>query len=152
LVKTITNVSKLKDTDYFETPKKEFLDACYFFGVMPTLDVCATSQNTKCHEYFSCGALEKDWNQYSDTVAYMNPPYSQSKAWVKYAYMQHVKHNMTILALLQSHTGNSYFHNYIVDKAEILFWRGRIRFLMDGVVPNYPPKFDSMFVLWRKKI
>ena len=34
---------------------------------------------------------------------------------------------MTILALLQSHTGNSYFHNYIVEKAEILFWRGRIR-------------------------
>ena len=99
----------LKPTDYFETPKKEYLDACYFFGIMPTLDVCATLQNTKCHNYFSSDALEKDWNQYYDTVAYMNPPYSQSKLWVKYAYMQHVKHNMTILALLQSHTGTSYF-------------------------------------------
>ena len=141
---------KLKDSDYFETPSNIFLDACEFFKVYPTLDVCATKQNTKCQNYFSSNALEKNWSE----DFFMNCPYSNGHPaiWVKYAYLQHVKHNVNGLALLPSSTGSEYWHNYIFDgKAEILFWRGRIRFNLDGVKTKFNPTFDSVFVCWRKK-
>ena len=139
---------KLLPTDYFESPKEVYYTACEFFQISPSLDVCATAMNTKCQNYFSSDALKKEWNQ----DFYMNNPYSQTKAWVKYAYMQHVKHNVNGLALLQSHTGTSYWHDYIFgNRAQILIWRGRIRFELDGVKTKYPPRFDSAFVCWRKK-
>ena len=139
---------RLNPLDNFETPFGVYHQACEFFGIAPVLDVCATMQNTKCEKYFSSDALSKEWNM----DFFMNNPYSQSKAWVKYAYMQHVKHNVNGLALLQSHTGTSYWHDYIFgDRAQILFWRGRIRFELDGVSTKFPPRFDSAFVCWRKK-
>ena len=80
----------------------------------------------------------------------MNPPYSQTKKWVKYAYLQHMKHNVNALALLSVSTGSSYWHDYIFDKASIAYYKGRIKFEINHI-PQKNPRYDSAFICWRKR-
>jgi len=80
----------------------------------------------------------------------MNPPYSQTNKWVKHAYFQHIKHNVNGLAILNVSTGSSYWHNYIFDKASIAYYKGRIKFELNGI-PQKNPRYDSAFICWHKR-
>src|SRR5882672_11382189 len=69
-------------TDEWETPQPFFDDLDKEFGF--TLDVCASEANHKCKWYFSmqdCG-LARNWEH---STCWMNPPYSQLRAWMKKA-------------------------------------------------------------------
>ena len=80
----------------------------------------------------------------------MNPPYSQTNKWVKYAYFQHLKHNVNALAVLNVSTGSSYWHDYIFDTASIAYYKGRIKFELNGI-PKKNPRYDSAFICWHKR-
>ena len=110
--------------DHYETPFWLYEMICEDFNVYPRLDVCATKENRKCKEYFDHDALNQEWNQ----DFFMNCPYSQANKWVKYAYFQHIKHNVNGIAVLNVSTGSSYWHDYIFDKASIAYYKGRIKF------------------------
>ena len=133
----------MKESDLYETPAKVFQEICEWFDIYPSLDVCATSKNKKCKNYFNQDALSKEWKE----DFFMNPPYSEAKKWVQHAYFQHVKHNVTGLAILQVSTGSKYWHDYIFGKAEIAWCKGRIPFELNGV-PCKSPRYDSVMICW----
>jgi len=127
-------------TDMWSTPQWLF-DAlnthCHF-----TLDVCATSENAKCKEFFS---LEEDGlKQKWEGICWMNPPYGREiKKWVKKAY-ESALGDAVVYALLPARTDTAWFWEYVKDKATIEFIRGRLKF---GDGKGTAP-FPSMIVAW----
>ena len=134
--------------DNYETPQKIFNEICDTFRIYPKLDVCATEQNSKCDQYFSKSdnSFLQNWSQ----DFFMNCPYSNCKKWVKYAYLQHIKHNVNGLALLNVSTGAAYWHDFIFKKASIRFYQSRIKFELNGIAQNNP-RYDSAFICWSKR-
>ena len=133
----------------WETPQELFDEACRKYKVRPSLDVCATRRNKKCALFFSKDSLSKQWNK----SFFMNPPYGKNviDKWIKYAYEQHKKHNVTGIALIFSKTETKCWHKYIQDIADVHFIRGRVHFELDGKkVVNSAP-YGSCWVIWRAK-
>ena len=128
----------------WETPKdffEKFNNELHF-----TLDVCATQANTKCKNFFSPedDGLSKTWNG----ICWMNPPYGKEiSKWVKKAYEESLS-GTTIVGLLPARTDTKWFHDYILEKAEIRFIKGRIKFVGSK---NAAP-FPSMIVIWNNSI
>lgn len=111
-----------------------------------TLDPCATSENHKCHKYFTIAddGLSKSWN--GETV-FMNPPYGREIGkWVRKAYEEWDAHT-TIVCLIPSRTCTSYWHDCIEGFAEVRFIRGRLKF---GEAKKNAP-FPSAIVIFKKE-
>jgi len=130
------------NSDEWATPQEMFdkLDAEFGF----TLDPCATAENHKCGKYYTIedDGLEKSWN--GETV-FCNPPYSQIDKWVEKAWYESRKDNTTVVLLIPSRTDTKYFHNFILNRSEIRFVKGRLKF---GDSKNSAP-FPSMVVVFR---
>lgn len=74
-----------------------------------------------------------------------NPPYGREIGkWVEKAYDESLKGAMVVM-LLPARTDTRWFHDYIYNKAEIRFVRGRLKF---GDSKNSAP-FPSMVVIFR---
>jgi site-specific DNA-methyltransferase (adenine-specific) len=115
-----------------------------------TRDVCAEEWNAKLPDYWTeeDDCLSKDW----EGVLWMNPPYGKElKKFVKKAFEESQKKAKTIVALIPSRTDTSYFHDYILDKSEIRFLRGRVRFHTEDGVGGTAP-FPSMIVVWKNNM
>jgi len=64
-----------------------------------------------------------------------NPPYGRElPTWVKKAYDESVL-GAKIVMLIPARTDTSYWHDYIFDKANIEFIRGRLKFSGQGSAP-----------------
>ena len=131
------------------TPQKLFdeWNAEFLF----TLDAAATPANAKCKKYFTPedDALNQNW---AGNTVFLNPPYGKSIGqWVKKAYEESQKPKTTVVMLIPSRTDTAYFHDYILDKAEIRFIRGRIKFTNDeGKSANSAP-FPSIIIIYKGK-
>ena len=78
----------------------------------------------------------------------MNPPYGRTIInWVRKAY-ESAKNGCVVVALLPARTDTKWFHDYIYNKAEMYFIRGRLKF---GGSKNSAP-FPSMIVIWGRTI
>lgn len=89
------------------------------------LDVCATSENNKCAEYFSPhdDGLKQEWTG----TCYMNPPYGrQIGKWIQKAYESSLN-GATVVCLIPARTDTAYWHDYVM-RGEIRFIRGRLYF------------------------
>lgn len=114
-----------KASDNWTTPKEfyEKWNKSYHF----TLDPCATDENHLCDKYFTIktDGLKQDW---SADVAFVNPPYSQSKLWIKKAY-EESKRGAIVVMLLPARTDTKVWHEYIFTyAASIIFVKGRLKF------------------------
>lgn len=130
-------------TDMWSTPQKFFdqLNQEFHFD----LDPCATPDNAKCREYFteSDNGLLQDWSGHR---IFCNPPYGRAIAsWVRKCYEESRKPDTIVVMLIPARTDTSYFHDYIYNKAEIRFIRGRLHF---NESPQGAP-FPSMVVVFR---
>lgn len=130
-------------TDNWATPQDFFdkLNEEFHF----TLDPCADNENHKCDLFFTReqNGLNQDWGGHT---VFCNPPYGREIAdWVKYAYEQSQKPDTTVVMLIPARTDTRYFHEYIYNKAEIRFIRGRLKF---GDATSAAP-FPSMVVVYR---
>lgn len=108
-----------------------------------SIDVCATKNNAKCNRYFSAedDGLKQVWSG----SCWMNPPYGREIGkWVRRA-AESAGAGTIVVALLPARTDTRWFHGYILDKAEIRFIKGRLKF---GASKNAAP-FPSMIVVWR---
>lgn len=76
---------------------------------------------------------------------FCNPPYSNLKAWVEKAYRESRQDNTLIVMLIPARTDTKYFHDFIYNRAEVRFIKGRLRF--GGHTINAP--FPSMVVIFR---
>lgn len=108
------------------------------------LDVCATDENHKCDRYFTVqdNGLEKNWG---GCRVFCNPPYSKISQWVEKAFYETRNENTLVVMLIPARTDTRYFHDYIYNRSEIRFVKGRLKF---GDGKNSAP-FPSMLVIFR---
>ena len=136
------------EKDTWETPQDFFdeLDKEFNFE----LDVCALPSSTKCKEFITpeIDALKQSWVAFNRrNMCWMNPPYGrQIKDWIKKAHNEAQK-GATVVALLPARTDTRWFHDYIYNKYEIRFIKGRLKF---GDAVNAAP-FPSMVVIFKKR-
>lgn len=130
-------------TDQWATPQDFFDKLNTEFNF--TLDPCADAGNHKCDTYFTKedDGLQQSWKGHT---VFCNPPYGKAiKDWVKKSYEESQDKDTTVVMLLPARTDTAYFHDYIYEKAEIRFIRGRLKF---GDSKNAAP-FPSMVVIFR---
>ena len=128
-------------TDVWGTPQSVFdkLDSEFHF----TLDPCAIESNAKCGHFYSPeqDGLKQDWG---GEIVFCNPPFSQMAKWVEKCSTEAKKENTKVIMLIPARTDTAYFHDYIYNKAEIRFIRGRLKY-NDG---KRPAPFPSMIVIF----
>ena len=128
-------------SDLWSTPQAFFdkLNEEFHF----TLDVCALPENAKCENYYTPeqNGLDMPWRG----VCWCNPPYGREIGqWVRRAFFASV-YGATVVMLLPARTDTRWFHEYIYNRAEIRFVKGRLRF---GNIDR-PAPFPSMVVVYR---
>lgn len=137
-----TNILFSSKSDEWSTPQELFdrLDNEFHF----TLDPCATDENHKCSMYYTKeqNGLAQDWEH---QIVFCNPPYSRIAEWTEKCYREGCKDKTTVVMLIPSRTDTRYFHNFILNRAEIRFVKGRLKF--GDSTGNAP--FPSMIVIFR---
>jgi phage N-6-adenine-methyltransferase len=132
-------------TDDWATPQWLFdkLDAVFGFNV----DVCASSENSKCATWFS-----KEFDGLGMTwigTCWMNPPYGRDiMKWVEKAHKSSIENGATVVCLLPARTDTKWWHEYVAKASEIHFIRGRLKF---GGSTNSAP-FPSAVVVFRPTV
>lgn len=128
------------NTPEWATPQDLYdrLNEKYHFN----LDPCATKENAKCVKFYTLedDGLKQNWGGYR---VFCNPPYGREiQKWVKKCSLEARKPNTLVVALLPARTDTKWFHDYIYNKADIEFIKGRLKF---GKSINSAP-FPSMIV------
>lgn len=136
----MTNVHFLSKSDNWATPQDLFdsLNSEFQF----TVDVCASSDNTKCPIFFSkeIDGLSQTWTG----VCWMNPPYGREiSKWMQKAY-ESSKTGATVVCLVPSRTDTKWWHSFAIH-GEIRFLKGRLKF---GGHSNSAP-FPSAIVIFK---
>jgi len=86
--------------------------------------------------------LKTDWNG----SIFVNPPYSNIKGFLQKAQDELQKGNAkTVVFLIPSRTDTKWFHEYVYNRADIRFIKGRLKF---GNSKNSAP-FPSMLVIFK---
>lgn len=127
-------------TDQWETPQGVFDELQAEFEL--EVDVCALPENTKLAVFFDPekDGLSQNW---SGKRCWMNPPYGREIGkWVEKAATGGAE---IVVALLPARTDTRWWHDYIQDKTEVRFIRGRLKF---GGSKNSAP-FPSAIVIFR---
>ena len=111
-----------------------------------TLDPCADDSNHKCEKYYTVeqDGLAQDW---SGESVFCNPPYGRDVAkWVRKSFYEVYfgKCRLAVM-LLHARTDTKWFHQYVYNKSEVRFVRGRLRFGDQ----EQPAPFPSMVVVFR---
>ena len=123
--------------DFFDKLNEEF----HF-----TLDPCADVLNHKCDKYYTKeqDGLIQDW---SGESVFCNPPYGRDMPkWVQKCFNEvYAGKCRCAVMLVPARTETKWFHNYIYNKSEIRFVKGRLKF---GGQKNNAP-FPSMLVIFR---
>lgn len=130
------------ETVEWETPKDLFANLNREFGF--TLDVCATPANAKCARFFTKeeDGLARGWG---NDICWMNPPYGRGIGrWIQKAFRA-ASYGATVVCLVPARTDTKWWHDYVIDQAEIRFIRGRLKF---GQAKNAAPFPSVICVFW----
>lgn len=132
--------------DDWETPKDFFekIDAHFDFE----WDLAASNSNNKCSKFFTKenSALKEDWGGLNGWL-WCNPPYGKElRHWVRKAS----ESCANVVMLIPARTDTSYWHDYIFDKAKVVFLRGRLKFEINGEPKDAAP-FPSALVIFKNK-
>lgn len=133
-----------KDTSW-ETPPILFNTLNSEFNF--TLDPCCTKKTAKCKKHYTEkeNGLIQDW---SKDIVFVNPPYGrQITLWVEKASKECAL-GSTVVMLIPARTDTRWFHDYIYNKAEIRFMKGRVKFLLDKKEHEAAP-FPTMIVIFK---
>ena len=122
------------------TPQELFneLDSRFHFN----LDPCSTHENAKCEMHYTIedDGLAQNWG---GRRVFCNPPYGREIGkWIRKCSEEAQKPGTVVVALLPARTDTRWFHEYIKDKTEVEFIKGRLKF---GTSKNSAP-FPSMIV------
>lgn len=145
---TSARTEKDDSRDQWRTPSWLFgaLDREFKF----TLDPASTPENHLCENYFC------DMKQYPtamgdglisrwDGVAYVNPPFSQLRAWVKKGYEEAQADRATVVMLVPARTDTRAWWQYI-RWGDVRFLPGRLKF--EGGKHSAP--FPSAVVVFKR--
>ena len=139
-------------SDEWETPRAlfAFLDRFFRFDV----DVCASSQNAKCRQFFS-----KDQNGLSQTwpagrTYWMNSPYSEAGKWAKKA-AESAKGGAVVVGLFANRSSTAWYRDYVVPSAMVVQLQGRLRFMQGGRIVTSgnmsEAPFASILSIWPRE-
>ncbi len=108
------------------------------------LDACADPNWLLCPINITNDSLNQRWFG----RVWCNPPYgTQIRGWIEKAYQESQQdYNELIVLLVPNSTGSRWFHDWVYNKAEVRFWKGRIRF----VGANDRAPFDSIVIIYQK--
>lgn len=112
-------------TEEWGTPDYVFLPLNKEFDFQ--VDVCATSENTKCKVFFnkSVDGLKREWSPFR---CWMNPPYGKSiSKWMKKAF-EESQRGALVVSLIPSRTDTRWWHEWVMKSAEVRFISGRVNF------------------------
>jgi site-specific DNA-methyltransferase (adenine-specific) len=93
-----------------------------------TLDPCCSEKTAKCKKFYTIkeDGLKQSWE---GEVVFVNPPFGREQAaWIKKGYEESLKLNTIIVFLIPARTDTRSFHEYLYNKAELRFVKGRIKF------------------------
>lgn len=111
------------------------------------LDPCTTESNPTKAKLFNtperCG-LSSDWSTPKSSWIFVNPPYSQIKAWVSKCVENFDASAKGTVGLFPSRTGTKWFQPVWETATLLFFFQGRLRFV--DAVASAP--FDSVLVYW----
>lgn len=130
-------------SDNWATPQELFNQLNNEFAF--TLDPCASADNAKCAQYYTKeqDGMKQNWG---GQRVFCNPPYGRGIGkWVEKCSAESTKENTLCVMLLPARTDTKWFHDYIYNKAEIRFLKGRLKF---GNSTNSAP-FPSMIVIFK---
>lgn len=137
-------------SDEWETPFDVFYSICEKYGTSPSIDVCATKGMQKCSTFYSPAedGLKQDWQLSS----WVNPPHSNTKAWLEKADCEHKKWGIEITMLVPANAVCSKYAENILEKNDVSVFRhyGRIRFHRNGKPSEHPSRNAYNVVVWKK--
>lgn len=137
----------------WETPPEVFnpLNKIFKFN----LDVCATARNTKCRRYFNKreNGLQRGWTG----NCFMNPPYGRAIGdWIyKASFEVEYRRCNCVVALLPGRVDTKWFQSCVLNKAEIIYIPGRIKFQLKGKYirdkkgRTLAAPFPSIIAIWK---
>ncbi|MEX3655273.1 phage N-6-adenine-methyltransferase [Mycolicibacterium fortuitum] len=140
-------------TDEWPTPIDLFRELNAEFSF--TLDPCASADNAKCDVYYTIqdDGLRQPWHG----TVFMNPPYGRAIGqWVAKAHAESRK-GATVVCLIPARTDTTYWHEYVMQAAEVRFIRGRLNFAnarqdnrkATGESKAHNAPFPSVIVIFR---
>lgn len=81
---------------------------------------------------------------------FCNPPYSDLPRWVEKAYRETRKDDTLVCMLMPARTDTRYFWNYIWNRTEVRFIKGRVHYEnTEGKRMKYGSPFATMIVIFR---
>lgn len=114
-----------------------------------TLDPCCTKETAKCKKFYTIedDGLSQDW---TNEVVFMNPPYGrQIGVWVKKAYEESLKRGATVACLIPARTDTNWWYDYCLQADQIIFIKGRVKFIENGVALKAGAPFPSAVVTFK---
>tara|TARA_R110000824_G_C15229272_1_gene678331 strand:+ start:5163 stop:5624 length:462 start_codon:yes stop_codon:yes gene_type:complete len=137
-----TNQIKLfssKKTDNWQTPPElyKWIDSFYNFDFDP------------CPLNSKFNGLIVDWKKRN----FVNPPYSNITAFLKKAHKELCNDNAEICVFLTfANTDTNWFHNWVLNYGEIIFIKGRIKFLNENGKKNSNAMRPSILIILKKTL
>ena len=137
-------------SDEWETPVDVFDTICKKYGTSPSIDVCARKGMQKCRTFFTPkdDGLKQEW--YSS--CWVNPPHSNTKAWIEKADFEHEKWGIEITMLIPANATCAKYAEQYLEKEGVSVYRyyGRIRFNQNGKPSEHPSRNAYNIIIWKK--
>jgi hypothetical protein len=145
----VQHMSIIKENDEWGTPHVMFSDACREYHIFPKIDVAASDLMHVLPEYLT--KQEDFLSRDIDIDAFGNFPYSLQAKMIRHAYSLHKRHNTNWLILAFAKTDTKWWHEYVEDKAEVHFIKGRVKFLKNGIKAKSAAPYPSCWIIYRRK-
>lgn len=149
--------------DEWWTKESDFNELCKWSGVVPDIDVSADERSTKVKGNFISkdeDALVSSWQKNNAKVAFMNPPNSELRFFLRRALKEWKENNMTVLMFIPIGViGRGHFEPYwklMVDgtikiERDWKPWLPRPQFLEKGEINEQGNRNDYMALVLRSR-
>ena len=157
MLRGFKKLSKLSESDEWETDPRLYSYLQNHYDFYPWFDTCATKDNTKCIRY--CTQKENSLNSRWKSRNWCNPPHNRSKKdyvsmtekFVKKACWEFLLNgNETMMIIPANSICTTYSEEFIINIAEIHPITFPIFFLHYGKMENYS-RNRYVCVIWRNK-
>lgn len=135
-------------SDEWATPLDVFERIAAAYGPFD-LDACCRPETAKARRYFTKDddALTKRWTG----RVWVNPPYSDPRPWIEKAMSAAVSGDASrVVMLLPASTDTNWFHDLVLPFADVVFVKGRVKFLGWEGTPIGSPKAGSIIAVFPK--
>ena len=148
--RAVKHLAIITKNDEYGTPLFLFQEACQKFKCSPVIDYFASHTNHTLKKYYTKNedAFLQEWTD----PGFINPPYSMVAKVIKKAWEEHQKHNIELLLLTYSKSDTRWWHEFVEEKAEVHFVKGRIKFLdSKGKQTKLSAPYPSCWIIYRPK-